>query len=141
MRTSRFSTEQMVGIVKEHAAGNGTTVLWQPWHQIGHAARSWRTRSGGDCRSHTTDSTCACYTLQGVTKVRTGVDMDDFVSMQQAADLMGVSYWTVYRLVKAGKLPTYRSPLNRRVKLVKRSDLAALMTPTPIEPEEGKAAA
>jgi excisionase family DNA binding protein len=53
--------------------------------------------------------------------------------MHQAAELLGVSYWTVYRLVKAGKLQAYASPINRRVKLVKRADLAALMRPTPIE--------
>ena len=67
--------------------------------------------------------------------------MDDFVTMQQAATLLGVSYVTVWRMVKAGKLQTYSSPINRRVKLVKRADLAALMTPQPIDGEEGKAAA
>jgi excisionase family DNA binding protein len=68
--------------------------------------------------------------------------MDDFVTMQQAADMMGVSYWTVYRLVKAGKLQAYQLPSNRRLRLVKRADLAALMTPTPIaDDEQGKAAA
>jgi len=67
--------------------------------------------------------------------------MDDFVTMQQAADLMGVSRWTLWRLVKEGRLPSYQSELNRRVKLVRRADLAALMTPKRIDANEGKAAA
>jgi excisionase family DNA binding protein len=67
--------------------------------------------------------------------------MDEFVTITEAARIMGVHRITVYRLVKAGTLRTYASPLNRRVKLVKRADLAALMTPQPIEGDEGKAAA
>jgi excisionase family DNA binding protein len=66
--------------------------------------------------------------------------MDDFVTMGQAAKLLGVSYHTVWRLVKAGKLQTYQSPINRRVKLVKRSDLAGLMQPQPTDDEAKDAA-
>ena len=67
--------------------------------------------------------------------------MDDFVTMQQAAALMGVSRWTLWRLVKEGRLPSYESEINRRVKLVKRADLAGLMAPKRIDANEGKAAA
>jgi excisionase family DNA binding protein len=67
--------------------------------------------------------------------------MDDFLTLQQAADLMGVHRITVWRLVRAGKLRTYRSQANRRVKLVKRADVEALMRPRLIEDTEGKAAA
>jgi excisionase family DNA binding protein len=67
--------------------------------------------------------------------------MDDFVTITEATRIMGVSRWTLYRLIDAGQLQTYRSPINRRVKLVKRADLERLMTPTPIERDEGKAAA
>ncbi len=67
--------------------------------------------------------------------------MDDFVTMQQAAALMGVSRWTLWRLVKEGRLPSYESEINRRVKLVKRADLAVLMAPKRIDANEGKAAA
>ena len=69
-----------------------------------------------------------------------GTVMDDFVTMQQAAALMGVSRWTLWRLVKEGRLPSYQSEINRRVKLVKRADVEALMTPKPIETDVGKAA-
>ena len=67
--------------------------------------------------------------------------MDEFVTITEAARIMGVHRITVYRLVKAGTLRTYASPINRRVKLVKRAELERLMTPQPIEGDEGKAAA
>ena len=41
--------------------------------------------------------------------------MDDFVTLTEAARIMGVSRWTVYRWVKSGRLPTYTYPRNRRV--------------------------
>ena len=67
--------------------------------------------------------------------------MDDYVTIQQAAGIIGASRWTVWRLVKEGRLQTYQLETNRRVKLVKRSDVEALMTPRPTEDAEGKAAA
>lgn len=67
--------------------------------------------------------------------------MDDFVTISEAARIAGVPRSTIYRRIADSALRVYESPLNRRVKLVKRADLAALMTPTPIEPKEGKAAA
>ena len=67
--------------------------------------------------------------------------MDDFVTITEATRIMGVSRWTLYRLVKDGKLQTYTSGIRRNTKLVKRTDLVALMTPTPIERDEGKDAA
>jgi excisionase family DNA binding protein len=67
--------------------------------------------------------------------------MEGFVTITEATRIMGVSRWTVYRLIADGKLPAYTSSMNRRVKLVKRSDLDVLMQPQPIEPKEGKAAA
>jgi excisionase family DNA binding protein len=67
--------------------------------------------------------------------------MDDFLTLQQAADLMRVHRITVWRLVRDSKLRMYQSETNRRVKLVKRTDVEALMRPRPIEVEEGKVAA
>jgi excisionase family DNA binding protein len=67
--------------------------------------------------------------------------MDDFVSISEAARIVGVTRNVLYRLIGEGTLRTYASSLNRRVKLVRRSDLARLMTPQPVEPTEGKAAA
>ncbi len=62
--------------------------------------------------------------------------MDDFATIQQAATLMGVSRWTLWRLVKEGRLQTYHSDANRRVKLVRRADVEALMVPKPIAADE-----
>jgi excisionase family DNA binding protein len=67
--------------------------------------------------------------------------MDDFLTLQQAADLMRVHRITVWRLVRDGKLRMYQSETNRRVKLVKRADVEALMRPRPIEDAEEKEAA
>ena len=67
--------------------------------------------------------------------------MDDFLTLQQTADLMRVHRITVWRLVRDGKLRMYQSETNRRVKLVKRADVEALMRPRPIEDAEGKEAA
>ena len=67
--------------------------------------------------------------------------MDDFVTIQEAAQLVGVSRWTIWRLVKDGRLQTYESEINRRVKLIQRADIEALSCPRPVEAEEGKAAA
>jgi excisionase family DNA binding protein len=69
-----------------------------------------------------------------------GGALDDFLTLQQAADLMRVHRITVWRLVRDGKLRMYQSETNRRVKLVKRADVEALMRPRPIE-ERGKVAA
>jgi excisionase family DNA binding protein len=67
--------------------------------------------------------------------------MNEFLTVQQAAEFMGVHRITVWRLVRDGKLQTFQSESNRRVKLVKRSDVEALMRPSPIEVHEGKVAA
>ena len=67
--------------------------------------------------------------------------MDDFLTLQQAADIMRVHRITVWRLARDGKLRMYQSETNRRVKLVKRADVEALMRPRPIEVDEGKEAA
>jgi len=49
--------------------------------------------------------------------------------VKAAADYLSVSRWTITRLMKAGTLPTYRSPIDRRHKLVDRKDLDRLRKP------------
>lgn len=46
--------------------------------------------------------------------------MDKLLSLEQAAEILGVEYKTVYRLVRAGKLPAGRIG---RVYRIKREDL------------------
>jgi excisionase family DNA binding protein len=66
---------------------------------------------------------------------------NEFLDVEQAAELLGVTRFTISRLIRAGELPTYVSPLNRRKKLLRREDVEALRQPVPIEPEDTKKAA
>jgi excisionase family DNA binding protein len=67
----------------------------------------------------------------------------DYLTVQEAAEVLGVTRFTVSRLVREGVLASYVSPLNRRQKLVKRDDIEALREPVPVKParDSGKAAA
>jgi excisionase family DNA binding protein len=67
--------------------------------------------------------------------------MEEYLTMQEAARLLGIGRQTLWRLVRAGRLQPYQSEINRRVKLVKRADVEELMRPRPIVVDEGKAAA
>jgi excisionase family DNA binding protein len=67
--------------------------------------------------------------------------MDDYLTIQAAAELMGVSRWTLWRRIRAGELRAYQAGVDRRTRLVKRSDVEALMRPRPVEEDRVKAAA
>lgn len=56
---------------------------------------------------------------------------EEYLSLTAAAELMNVSRFTVWRLVKDGKLDVYESDRDRREKLVRRSDVEALVRPRP----------
>ena len=64
--------------------------------------------------------------------------MDDFLTMEQAADLMGVSWHTIHRRIKRGDLSAYQSGTDKRLRLVKREDVEKLMKPRPIVRDEEK---
>ena len=65
---------------------------------------------------------------------------EDYLSLGDAAEHAGVSRVTIWRMVKAGTLPVYKNPRDRREKLVKRAELdAALMiVPFPVDEVAGK---
>jgi excisionase family DNA binding protein len=67
---------------------------------------------------------------------------EEFLSAAEAAELLGVTRFTISRLIRSGELATYKSPLNRRKKLVRRADVEALRQPVPDKRDEdtGKAA-
>ena len=65
---------------------------------------------------------------------RTKSRMDDYLTLTEAARLLGVSRWTLYRRIDEGALPVYQSLSNRRVRLVKRADVDALRSPVPEAP-------
>jgi excisionase family DNA binding protein len=58
---------------------------------------------------------------------------DDFVSMAEAQRILGVSNYTVWRMVRDGELTAYQSSLDRRRKMIRRSDLDAVAELRPID--------
>jgi excisionase family DNA binding protein len=55
-------------------------------------------------------------------------DDDELMTVQEAREYMGVARGTMTRLLKTGVLPTLGpDPLNRRSKLVRKSDVDALL--------------
>jgi len=50
----------------------------------------------------------------------------DLLTVQQAAEYLGVSRFKLARLIADGELTTFTTPLDRRRKLVKQGDLDAL---------------
>jgi hypothetical protein len=67
---------------------------------------------------------------------------DEFMTLGEATDLLGVSKFKMQSLVKQGMLRTFSNPLDLRERLVRREDVEALRRPRVMEViEEGKAAA
>ncbi len=67
---------------------------------------------------------------------------DEYVTMREAQEILGVSNYTIWRMVRDGRLEAYQSGTDRRKKLVRRSDLDAIRQIEPISEEQrGKAAA
>jgi excisionase family DNA binding protein len=67
--------------------------------------------------------------------------MNDYLTIQEAAELMGVSRWTLWRRIRSGELRAYQAGIDRRTRLVKRADVEELMRPRSVEEDRGKAAA
>ena len=65
----------------------------------------------------------------------------EYVTVQEAARMLGMARMTFWRRLQEGTMPVYRSERDRRVKLVRRTDVEALMRPRPIEDGQGKGAA
>ena len=66
---------------------------------------------------------------------------DEFVPMKVAREILGVSNFTIWQMVKDGRLVAYESQTDRRKKLIRRSDLDSLMRPGQPLDEAKKAAA
>jgi len=66
----------------------------------------------------------------------------DFMTLTAAAEALSVSRFKVSRLIRDGELQAFVSPLDRRQRLVRRSDVEALKQQlVPVEIESGKIAA
>ncbi len=83
----------------------------EPW-QLGHVCQSYR------------------YVRRPVANVPM---TDEFVTMKEAQDELGVSNYTMWRMVRDGELTAYQSSLDRRRKMIRRADLDALRELRPID--------
>lgn len=63
---------------------------------------------------------------------------EEFVTMREAQEILGVSSFTIWRMVRDGELRAYQSGTDRRKKLIRRSDLDALAKPKPIPVGQAK---
>lgn len=59
---------------------------------------------------------------------------DEYMTVTEARILLRVSKGKMAKLIREGDLPTEDDPLDERVKLVKRSDVEALMKRNPLRP-------
>ena len=57
---------------------------------------------------------------------------EDFLTLQEAAEVFQVSRVKLWRWVRDGRLAAHQSGRDLREKLVRREDVAALLAPTPI---------
>jgi excisionase family DNA binding protein len=63
--------------------------------------------------------------------------METLLSVHQAAERLGVSFWTVYRMARSGQLPSIH--LGRR-RLFVEEDLEKLIRSRRTDPESGRPA-
>jgi excisionase family DNA binding protein len=54
------------------------------------------------------------------------LDETKYYTVTQAAEVLGVSRWKIWKLIDAGELPAEPSPLDRRQKLIPVADVARL---------------
>lgn len=57
------------------------------------------------------------------------VDLSDLIDVKDAADMVGVSHWTIRRRISDGSLPGFR--FGPRTLRVRRGDVVALLRPVP----------
>jgi excisionase family DNA binding protein len=66
-----------------------------------------------------------------LTDTRVAMD-DDYLNARDAARYLGVSPTTLYKLINAGTLTTFRRQVNKRDRLIRRADLDRLKSPQPV---------
>ena len=49
--------------------------------------------------------------------------VNEYVTVAEAADVLGVNRRTVWRLINQGQLQAITNPIDRRAKLIRREDL------------------
>lgn len=58
---------------------------------------------------------------------------NEFVTMAEARIILGVSTYTIWRMVREGELTAYQSATDRRRKMIRRADLDSLRELRPID--------
>jgi len=58
---------------------------------------------------------------------------DEFVTMKEAREILGVSGPKIWRMVRDGELIAYQSVQDKRRKMIRRSDLDAQLQLRPID--------
>lgn len=58
---------------------------------------------------------------------------DEFVTIGEAAELLGLTRTTIWRRIKSGGLEVFQSQMDQRERLVRRSDIEALKRPIVID--------
>ena len=59
---------------------------------------------------------------------------EEFMTIGEVADELGVTRTTVWRRIKQGELEVFQSQADQRERLVRRADVEALKRPVPINP-------
>ena len=59
---------------------------------------------------------------------------EEFMTIGEVADELGVTRTTVWRRIKRGELEVFQSQADQRERLVRRTDVEALKQPIPIDP-------
>lgn len=55
--------------------------------------------------------------------------MDDYVTVREAAQSLGVNRRTIWRLIRQGRLRAFPNPIDHRAKLIRREDVQKLARP------------
>jgi excisionase family DNA binding protein len=55
--------------------------------------------------------------------------VNEYVTVAEAADVLGVNRRTVWRLINQGQLQAITNPIDRRAKLIRREDLERVAHP------------
>lgn len=58
---------------------------------------------------------------------------NEFMTMAEAADALGISNATIWRRVKSGEIEAFESQLDRRRKLIRRSDIEQMLAPVKLD--------
>jgi len=66
---------------------------------------------------------------------------DEFFTLKEAAERLGVSRATLWRRIRGGDIAVFQSQQDRRERLVRREEIDAMMRPVEINPGKELAAA